>query len=594
MPRARRLLSRVDPVLVWLLVWVAWGVRTRGLYLAGGPVFSLAPEFGPPFLRECGGPARYAGLFLAQLDYYDLLGASLRAVQAGLLGWLTERVLGLVLGRPVPRGRYLLSLPYLLLCVRVDQAPAVGLLLLCTLGTALLATANPWPERWQRWLAQLALTLLLAWGAAGAVGRGGLWLSLAGWGLLTTLAERRRTGKLKLGWVAAFGCPPLLCAGLGARWLPHLRHQPTTVTAALTLALLAAVPVAGLVGTLWTPPVSARRWPLVLAGVLTAALSVRLTVTQPALAQARLDALVLTGRWPEVLARAAAAPAPDRLLLHDLDTALLRSGRLGERMFLYPQDRQALWLPMSVPFRFSYRFRLADQYLAVGRLNSAEYALQNTLPHTGDNPYILQRLAVVYLVKGDLPAARLYLNLLSYDLLHGAWARRYLKLLETDPRLASDAGIAQLRTFALRRDDLLEVSDVAAGHEEVTYYQNVALTHLLDEQPTNRLALDQLMALYLLNGHPEAVARELHRLPACGYRAIPAPWEEAALFTLDQPGARVDLGGLALSDVSRQRYARFKQVVLSHGDDLRAAWPQLAREFSGTWLLYQAQARLSR
>jgi hypothetical protein len=577
------------------------------VYLAAGPLFSRAPEFAAPFRHECGGLASYAGALLAQFDYYNLAGAARRGVEAVLIGALAERVVAQALGRPARLVRYVPLLPYCLLCGRVDQNPAAALIVIGTLAAVLAGAAGHlWSRAW-RCMWHVALTALVAYALAGAAGRDGLWVTMTGFGLLATLAERRRTGPLERAWLGAFAVPPLLAAWAGGCFLPPANFDvPVALsrpTHALTLLLLAATPLAALVLTLRPSaamaPAWTRRRPLrVLAAIgallLTSLLAARLTCHQPGLEQAQWDDLVLAGRWDAVLARATASPKLSLLAIHDVDTALARTGRLGDDMFLYPQDQAALLLPMEVPYTFSCRFRLADQLLALGRINSAEFALQNTLPYTGDNPYILRRLALVYMVKGDASAARLYLTLLSCNLIHGGWARHYLRLMASDPQLAEEREITAARAFIPARDDLLDISDVAQGQPQVSYYQYVALADLLDFNPRNRLALDELMALYLLLAHPEGVAENLHRLGACGGREIPASWEEALLVVLDHPGGKVDLGDLTISEQSLRRFRRFKQVMRAHSGDFHAAWPDLSREFAGTWLGYYAQIGMSR
>jgi hypothetical protein len=250
-------------------------------------------------------------------------------------------------------------------------------------------------------------------------------------------------------------------------------------------------------------------------------------------------------------------------------------------------------LPMTPPYTVSYRLRLADQYLALGRVNLAEYALHDTLPHTGDNPYLLQRLAMVYLIKGDPLSARLYLRLLARDLIHAAWARTWLARLAADPTLADQPEIAAARALMLDRDDMLEISDMAEGRGKVSSRPPVALTDLLDANPRNRRALDTLMALYLVAGYPQGVAREIHRLAEAGEQAIPAAWEDALLLVMAQPDSKVDLAGLTISEAGRRRFERYQHLLRIHGGDPRAAWPDVQSELGETCLAYLLRKRLS-
>jgi hypothetical protein len=409
---------------------------------------------------------------------------------------------------------------------------------------------------------------------------------------------------MKLRWLVAYVAAPLVAAWVSGRFLPPRGElppdAPTLLTHALTLLFLAATPLVVLLLTLWPAAATLPAWmerrsarALAIVGglLLVGALSADLCAAQPAWEQAEWDNLVLDGRWDEVLARYAAEPSRSVLAVHDVDTALGHLGGLADRMFFYPQEMDTVLLSMSPPYTVAYRCRLADQDLELGRVNLAEFALHDSLLHTGDNPYVLGRLARVYLIKGDLRAARLYLTALSYDVIHGAWARQWLRTLAADPTLEGQPEILASRANMMSRDDLLDISNQGEGSDKVSSYPLVAMADLLDSNPHNRAALDELMALYLLAGHPEGVARELHRVVACGLHTLPAPWEEALLIVLDQPHGTVDLGTLTISSESRQRWRSYKQVMRTYRNDPRAAWPEVSRDFAGTYLAYITSMR---
>ncbi|MBI5834503.1 MAG: hypothetical protein HZB16_19565 [Armatimonadetes bacterium] len=584
----------LDPLVLWLFAWCALAVQPRLVYLANGPIFQVGAAFAQRQLAWCGGPAQYAGAFLAQLDHWDLAGALIRCLQALLIGWLAQRAVAAVTGRETRVVRWLAMLPYLLLSGRFDANPAIGLMAVGLLAAAWLRAALPR----SRPLVHAALCLALAYTVGGADGRAGLWVTLASFGLLAAVAERRWAALAQvLTALATAGVAGLFLAPAGV----DAPRQPALITQLLTYALLLAAPACAAAIRLWPEraatgqpaPSRGQRLVLIVGAVAVVHLLAGLVAArQPARLQAERDELVLAEQWDQVLTRLGRQPGLDALAIHDIDTALAHRGRLAEDLFRYPQLPEALVLPMSVPNTFSARLRLADQYLLLGRPNQAEYALQNALAHTGDNPYLLRRLVLTYLVKGDTDAARLYLRVLRRDIVHGGWAREQLRRLARDPSASFDPRVAELRAGMVERDDLLEITDTAKGEETVAYFQNVSLSNLLDARPGRRLALDYLMSLYLVNGRPDGVVQEMHRLRGCGMTRIPAPWEDALLIQMSVPGAKIDLHGLAISDEGYERMRRFGRLLASEGGNLRTVWPRVASALPGTFLAYMTRLKV--
>jgi len=72
----------------------------------------------------------------------------------------------------------------------------------------------------------------------------------------------------------------------------------------------------------------------------------------------------------------------------------------------------------------------------------------------GARPMVLQRLALINMVKGNSGSAKIYLGALSKTLFNNDWAKQYLDRLETDPDLSTDKYIQHLRSICLDKDCL--------------------------------------------------------------------------------------------------------------------------------------------
>lgn len=612
-------------LLGWFFLHVLFFVQPHLIYQTRGVIFPLAGWFAVPFFGYSGGPAAYVSQFLGQLNAFGWPGALALTLQAGLIGWLSRACFRHIAGRPV---RFLHLVPmvlFMLECGRYAAPAAAGPALIVTLAGVLAFAEMPLRAPRARFGTYLAIAAAVYYAAGGAMGKLALVLMVALFAVLCALIEARRAGDWMpaAGWGTACLLAPAAIALLGERYLlsaraadwdtwlaftPTWKHAlvlgPLLFLPPAAIALAARLPerLAGLAGRARAakgrqpkePAAPSPAGPLrrllgtaaLLWGVNTLALNV--TVDDAGRQRAERDHLAVNGLWDQILADAALRREEgyDVLTCHDVDMALLRAGKLADEMFAYPQHPEALVLPLENPESLGSCLRLADQWLLLGRPTDAEHVLHDSLAVAGNNPFLLRRLAVVYMVKGEIAAARVPLNLLRQDVVHGAWARETLAQLDRDPLLAGDGEIQRARLLMLADDDILRVTRYRKGSDALNYDEAQMLVDLLERNPRNRMALDCLMGMYLLQGKVEMVARELHRLDAFGEKRIPRSWEEGLVILFDRPGPKPDLRGRDVSEETRRRYARFREILAQNGNSGRRAYPQVAAELPDTYFAY--------
>ncbi len=579
---------------LWLMAWIYWGLGPRLVYMARWPEFSLAPEFARSTLAEVGGLAHYGGAFFGQLDYWPIAGTLVRLAQVVAVGLLARGIARRAGCRRAAAVGYATVIPYLLLAGRHDVSPALGLMVGGMLALVLLWQRLPALAPAVRYMLFLVILAIDARALAGAAGSAPLYANLLGLAALALVVDRP-----KLGWWPLYLLPAMAAAALLAPHLPPIvlstPPDPAGITVVLSALLMVAAPLSLLVLRALpeaSEPREAKVSPrlLLLGGIgLLQLLTTRFAANQPALEQARRDERYLAGRWQAILAEERVAPSKDLLAMHDVGAALSHTGRLSEELFEHPLMREALLIPLRSPATLSCRMRLADQCLAIGRVNDAEHGLHNSLPYIGANPYLLQRLAMVYLVKDEPLAARLYLNALSYDVVWHGWAQRYLRHIAAGRSLGELPEVAALRANMMPRDDMFEVTNVAEGSDDVVFNRAVSLRHLLDANPRNVRALEYLMAIHLLACCTDELVRDLPRARAAGLTQLPEPWAEAVLFWVDTNHTPPPLAGLTISNESCQRYERYKQILAEHDYVRSAARGPIAQALPGTWLAFQAQ-----
>ena len=597
-------------VLLYLYVWLR--IEPVLLYFRVGPRF---PSFrlGLPFLWESasypGGMVEYVSALLSQFYYYPLVGALVVTLVGGLLclgAWVFLRATSGV------RPDVVHFVPAVLLLALYSQYAhhlTTSLALLTAVGGTCVYVAVQLRSRLSRLALFLGLSLPVYYLAAGA------YVLYAG---LCGLDEFRR--KRWFPGVVCLACGLILPYGLGtclfrtrpldsyARLLPW---HPEVKLIAWRLAVwlyaffpLAALGVAvrewlkghgrsGPVGRsepargkdMYPPPKRLRRFWVGSAVLLVAAVATALvSFDGDAKRVLQVEYYAQHRMWPQILKTARLLPRRryDLVVYLTVNWALYHEGRLPYDLLAYPQHRGSL-LRVAAEFLWSapseYRgpsylacVRLSDIYFDLGRVNESEHMAHEALENGGRRPWILERIALVNIVKGRTAMGRTFLRALEDDVVYRKRARQWLRRLEADPSLASDEQVARVRRLRPEHSKKGEPST-----EEL-------LLALLDKNEQNRMAFEYLMAYYLLTGNLEGIVRNLSRLVDLGYSSVPRSYQEAAVLYAVISGRSVD--AQAASEGMVQRFGRFERALARHGSDMVSARRALAKDYGDSYFLY--------
>jgi len=278
--------------------------------------------------------------------------------------------------------------------------------------------------------------------------------------------------------------------------------------------------------------------------------------------------------WPELLTSAQQNPK-DPFIAQAVNRALYHVGRLSYDMFTWPQHSDYLILS-DKKYKWMY-WQIFDVFLDLGVVNMAENALTECLEGLGSRPMILQRLALINMVKGNSGSAKIYLGALSKTLFHAEWANNYLDLLETDPDLSGDKYIQHLRSLCLDKDCPI-----------YSLFKEKTLLWLLERNSQNRMAFEYLMAWYMLNKNLSKLVQNLERLQDFGYRELPTHYEEAALIYIYGTRKPLNLSGYPPSPQKCQQIEDFSRIINSdkYKGDKQAASEELAKKYRNTYFYY--------
>jgi len=189
----------------------------------------------------------------------------------------------------------------------------------------------------------------------------------------------------------------------------------------------------------------------------------------------------------------------------------------------------------------------------------------------GEKPLLLQRLARVYLVKGDVETASVYLRALSKVPFWGRQAREDLAQLQSDPSLSQVQEIQRLRAVRLRKDFV---------------WQADFIRQLLTENPRNRMAYEYGMAWLLLTKDLAGFVQLFNTCHNVVESRIPRHYEEAILLAKALNRGAVDLGNRSVSQESKDRFTSFMKAFQPFGRDTVAARKSLRKGFGDSYYYY--------
>ncbi len=259
----------------------------------------------------------------------------------------------------------------------------------------------------------------------------------------------------------------------------------------------------------------------------------------------RLHSLASQDAWAELLV-AAEGYQEMRLsaqLGRHINRALFETGKLGSKMFAYPQIVDGLVIQPLMP---GVSAEGPETLLQLGLVNQAEHTASRLLELWGPRPSTLKVLARIFIVKNEPDVARIFLRRLERNVIWGDWASQTLEDLDADPSLAKDADIARIRRLRSNSRDYAP-ADVRAS-----------LIMLLQEQPANRMAFEYSVAAHLAARRVGMVVSLLRQFgDKQGYAVLPEYHAEAVAVFIVQTSQDPGLGDLmpSLRAIGRARRA---------------------------------------
>lgn len=285
--------------------------------------------------------------------------------------------------------------------------------------------------------------------------------------------------------------------------------------------------------------------------------------------------------WTEVLDTASRIPPEsyDMYCVHDINRALYYAGSLGDRMFCYPQTLPALMLTNIAGEKPAGRtfMKRSKLFLEIGHVADAERDAFEFLELVGDCPSVLELLATIKLLKGQTEAAKVFLRVLSKDLIHGSRGQELLRQIAEDPQMTGNKEIEHLRSVATDKES------TRSGFEGDDFF-----VQLLNKNSDNTMAFEYMMAFYLLTGQVDEITANIGRLRALGYTKLPRHYEEAIVIYMGSGRRQMDLHGWQVSTETIERAKSADAIYKSHGGkrNKQRAAEAMTADFGDSYIFY--------
>ena len=258
-----------------------------------------------------------------------------------------------------------------------------------------------------------------------------------------------------------------------------------------------------------------------------------------------------------------------------VNRALWHTGQLLDSAFAYSQGNGPVGLLPNKTLCLENHEAASDLFFELGLISGSLRWSIEFMEVIGKTPKILDRIGVIYLLKGKRETAKMFWNKLKYTLQGHKKAMYRLRVAEEKDLLEKDETLRELSNSIPNFDfiSLVNLSDRE-------------LLFLLRQNPENRMAFEYWVAYQLLEGNLGSVWSNINQFRVRGYKRIPRHVQEALiLYAFLSKLKRLDLLQPYVDQSLLQRFSEFQQMLIRQPNKSSAREP-LKRRFGDTYWYY--------
>jgi len=233
----------------------------------------------------------------------------------------------------------------------------------------------------------------------------------------------------------------------------------------------------------------------------------------------KYDFLTRRFQWNTILAEAMKDNPRKPYEMASVNLALVKTGN-AHRMFEFYQNGTDGLLP-EYTNDFMHPLIPSEAYFQLGMINACQrytFEAQELIPDFQKSVRAYKRLAETNMVNGNYKVAEKYLNALEKTVFYRRWAKAKLAMCGNEEAIDADPGYGYLRNVRLHDHDFLFNRQAMES----------MLAYLVQENPSNHMALEYLLAWDLLDKNLEGF---VNFCPFEGYPGgVPRCYQEAFLL----------------------------------------------------------------
>lgn len=285
---------------------------------------------------------------------------------------------------------------------------------------------------------------------------------------------------------------------------------------------------------------------------------------------------VKEGQWADVLTVVQGSASTNQLLSAQTNLALFQSGVLLDKMFAYPQYEGPAGLLMNRTWCLAWPEEVSNLCWKLGLINGSLHWAQEALEYKGASADILNRLGMVYMVKGNHEAANHFFRNLENVLFYKKTAEDLLQLNNNNSEF--------MRTEVYRYiHSCMPVQNIVSlGRPSLA-----DLELLLKKNPGNKMAFEYLLAYHLLEGNIQEIFKQIPDFSRFAYTKLPGHIQES-LIVAASSNPKLDQDQLKkwIEQPAIVRYTQYRQILARYKNEKAIAKPYLQEQFGDTYWYY--------
>ena len=272
-----------------------------------------------------------------------------------------------------------------------------------------------------------------------------------------------------------------------------------------------------------------------------------------------IEKLALNQDWDELLAYTAEHSSRNLFGTFYTNLALANQGKLCTGLFQYPQSFGRRGLCFNWEAKGEILRRGSDFFWTIHFVNEAHHWAFESMIIDGFTRRNLTRLIQTELVRGNYKVAEKYVDLLGSAMFHKKIAKHYTLFLEDPEAMQNDPELGPRLAIQINQDFFSEGMDL-----------EINLRSLLANNPSNVMAYDYMMALFLLEKKVDKIEAALPGyLEASG--AVLPPLLDECLMVYKITHREENQSPLNVSPATLQRFEAYTSILRQYRDQNEAA-----------------------